>query len=57
MISRLRNLIVGEEGQDIVEYALLVSLIAVVSILALSVLGFEVWANWITIRGAISGAV
>jgi Flp pilus assembly pilin Flp len=48
-------LLVREEGQDLIEYALLVSLIALVSLLALNILGFEIWANWNTLRSTLTG--
>lgn len=39
MLRRLKNLLLAEEGQDLVEYALLASLIAMVSVVALRELG------------------
>jgi pilus assembly protein Flp/PilA len=42
MLKRLRNLVTNEEGQGMVEYGLLLALIAVVVIAALQALGPKV---------------
>ena len=42
MLKRLRNLVTDEEGQGMVEYGLLLALIAVVVIVALQTLGPKV---------------
>ena len=42
MSRMLRRLLADENGQDLIEYALLAALIATVSITALSVLGQEI---------------
>jgi Flp pilus assembly pilin Flp len=39
MKALLRNLIAGEDAQDLIEYALLTSLLSIVSIVALTTLG------------------
>mgnify|MGYP003573748351 CR=1 FL=1 len=39
MLAQFKNLWVDESGQDLVEYALLVALIAIVVIAALNILG------------------
>jgi len=41
-INRLKSLARGEEGQDLLEYALLVSLIALVAVLAITAAGTNV---------------
>ena len=41
-ITRLRNLVRGEEGQDLLEYALLVSLIALVAVISIGLAGTQV---------------
>ena len=44
----LRNFVVNEDGQDLVEYALLAALLSIVSIATLKVLGpkiAQVWTN------------
>jgi Flp pilus assembly pilin Flp len=41
-ISRLQKLVKGDEGQDLLEYALLVSLIALVAVLAITATGKNV---------------
>ena len=42
LITRLRNLMRGEEGQDLLEYALLVSLIALVAVISIGLAGTQV---------------
>ena len=55
MKALFRNLVVQEEGQDLVEYALLAALLSIVSIAALQVLGPVIANVWTSISGAISG--
>jgi pilus assembly protein Flp/PilA len=54
MKALLRNLVVREEGQDLIEYALLAALLAVVSIVALQALGPVISEVWNKINTAIS---
>ncbi len=42
LITRLRALARGDEGQDLLEYALLISLIALVAVLAITATGQNV---------------
>ena len=42
MLQRLRNLITGESGQDLVEYAMLMAFVALVCIVGLRNLGTAV---------------
>ena len=56
MKALLRNLVVREEGQDLVEYALLAALLSIVSIVALQTLGPTIAAVWTRINDAISSA-
>jgi len=56
MKAILRNLIVREEGQDLVEYALLAALLSIVSIAALQILGPTIANVWTTINDAIAAA-
>lgn len=55
-MKALKNFIVREEGQDLVEYALLAALLSIVSIAALQLLGPTIAAVWTQINGAIEGA-
>ncbi len=52
-MKALRNLIVREEGQDLVEYALLAALLSIVSIIALQALGPVISEVWNRISDAI----
>jgi pilus assembly protein Flp/PilA len=54
MKALLRNLVIREEGQDLVEYALLAALLSIVSILALTNLGPVISNVWDRINTAIS---
>ena len=53
LITRLRGLARGDEGQDLLEYALLVALIALVAVGAITVAG----TNVNTIFGRIAAAL
>ncbi len=55
-MKALKNFIVREEGQDLVEYALLAALLSIVSIAALQLLGPTIAAVWTQINDAINGA-
>jgi pilus assembly protein Flp/PilA len=52
-MKALKNFIAREDGQDLVEYALLAALLAIVSIAALKTLGGTIAANWGTINAAL----
>jgi Flp pilus assembly pilin Flp len=47
------NFVVAEEGQDLVEYALLAALLSIVSIATLKVLGPKIAAAWTTIANEL----
>jgi len=47
----LKNFIAREDGQDLVEYALLAALLAIVSITALKALGGKISGTWTQIDG------
>ena len=53
LITRVRALLRDEEGQDLIEYALLAGLIALVSTAALTSAGTEVKGIWEDIVGAL----
>jgi len=50
-MQALKNFVAAEEGQDLVEYALLAALLSIVSITTLKVLGPKIAATWTTISG------
>ena len=54
MKAMLRNLVVREEGQDLVEYALLAALLSIVSIAALTTLGPVIANVWTRIEAALT---
>jgi len=53
LVNWLKNLIWGEEGQTLSEYALILVLIAVVAILAVTLLGEQITAVLTTIANAL----
>jgi pilus assembly protein Flp/PilA len=52
-MNALKNFIAREDGQDLVEYALLAALLSIVSIAALKTLGPKIAATWGTITAAL----
>ena len=55
-ITRLPELLRGEEGQDLLEYALLVSLIALVAVAAITLAGKNVNTIFNSIATALAPA-
>ena len=53
LVMRFRALVRDDEGQDLIEYALLAGLIALVSVLAITNAGTQVNAIWTGIQGAL----
>jgi pilus assembly protein Flp/PilA len=56
-IARLRALAKNEEGQDLIEYALLVGLISLVAVVAITAAGLSVNTIFATIAGQLAAAV
>jgi len=56
-INRLRKFARGEEGQDLIEYALLVGLISLVAVAALTLTGTNVNAIFNSIQAKLAAAV
>ena len=52
-LARLQKLVHGDEGQDLLEYALLVSLIALVAVLAITTTGQNVNTIFTNIAAAL----
>ena len=50
MKALLRDLVAGDEAQDLIEYALLASLVSLVSVVALTTLGVQVKELFETLR-------
>jgi len=55
-IKRLRRFVRGEEGQDLIEYALLVGLISLVAVAALTLTGSNVNAIFQAIQAKLAAA-
>jgi len=53
LITRLQSLVRNEEGQDLIEYAMLVALIALFSVLAVTAAGGKVVSVFNAIVAAI----
>lgn len=56
LINRLRAMVSDESGQDLLEYALLTALIALVAAAAIGLAGDEVNTIFGDIAGALAGA-
>ena len=56
LVNTLKSFVRNEEGQDLLEYALLVALIALVAIGAVTAAGGSVSAIFTSIAGALGGA-
>ena len=54
IITRLHSMVNREEGQDLLEYALLVALIALVSVTVIGVAGTNVKAIFTSIGSALT---
>jgi Flp pilus assembly pilin Flp len=55
-ITRLKALAHGDQGQDLLEYALLVSLIALVAVIAIGTTGTNVNGIFVRIAAALAPA-
>lgn len=55
-VNRLRRFVRAEEGQDLLEYALLVALIALVAVGAVTAAGVSVNTIFTNIAGALAAA-
>jgi pilus assembly protein Flp/PilA len=53
-INGLKRLVRGDEGQDLLEYALLVALIALVAVAAITLTGTNVDAIFVRIAAALA---
>ena len=56
LMNQVRAFVRGEEGQDLLEYALLVALIALVAVGAVTAAGTSVNAIFTKIAGSLSNA-
>jgi pilus assembly protein Flp/PilA len=56
LMNRMRSLVKNEEGQDLLEYALLTALIALAAVVAIRAAGVEVNAIFSSIATQLSGA-
>jgi pilus assembly protein Flp/PilA len=56
-ITRLRGFLRNEEGQDLIEYALLVALISLVAVVAITNAGTAVNSIFSSIAGKLQGAL
>ncbi|MGH9198747.1 MAG: Flp family type IVb pilin [Acidimicrobiia bacterium] len=56
MFAKLRNWIEDQQGASMVEYALLVVLIAIIAIIAIQIAGEEVSEAFSTVADGLAGA-
>ena len=57
LINRMRAFVRNEEGQDLIEYALLVALISLVAVLAIGTAGSAVNSIFQNITGRLTAAL
>ena len=57
LYAYLRALVTNDEGQDLLEYALLVALIAIVCVAAVTTTGTSVSDIFVAITGKLNGAI
>jgi pilus assembly protein Flp/PilA len=55
LVKKLREFMGNEEGQGLVEYALIIALVAIVCIVALTLLGNRVSNTYTNIAGPLGG--
>ena len=53
LVKRVRGFIVNEEGQGLVEYALIIALVAIVILAAISILGRKVSNTYTNVGEAL----
>ncbi len=56
MLSLVKNFVREEEGATMIEYGLMVALIAVVCIVAVTAIGIALDAHFVTVQDAVEGA-
>ncbi len=56
-ITRLRTFVRDDEGQDLIEYALLVALISLVAVIAIGTAGSAVNSIFVSISGSLTSAL
>ena len=56
MLTYVKNFVREEEGATMVEYGLMVALIAVVCIVAVSAVGTALNTHFVKVQGAVEGA-
>jgi pilus assembly protein Flp/PilA len=57
LYSRLQTLILREEGQDLIEYALVVALIAFAAVGSMQTLANDINAAFVAIGGSLNNAI
>ena len=53
----LRNLLAEQEGQDIIEYVLILGLISIVAVIAMQATGASILGVWNNVSAAVGSAV
>ena len=53
LVKRVEGFIVNEEGQGLVEYALIIALVAIVVLVAITLLGRKVSNTYTNVSGAL----
>ncbi len=55
-VSFINRLVREEEGQDMVEYALILGLVSIVAVVAVTATGVSVNAIWVKVQNAVAAA-
>jgi pilus assembly protein Flp/PilA len=53
----LKNWLEQEEGQDLIEYSLIIALVVIVAVASLSLVGTSISQIWSQVATAVGGAV
>jgi pilus assembly protein Flp/PilA len=56
-VAFLSRLVREEEGQDMVEYALILGLVSIVAVIAVTATGTAVNDIWTAVQSAVEGAI
>jgi len=57
LFNFVKSFVREEEGQDMVEYALILGLVSIVAVLAVTATGTAVNDIWTAVQGAVEGAI
>ncbi|MGI9101636.1 MAG: Flp family type IVb pilin [Terriglobales bacterium] len=56
MQEMIRKMWRDDDGQDLIEYALIVGLVSIIAVVAITAAGVSINTIWTNVSGALSGA-